>query len=82
MAPALYTSGQLNAVAAAAERKLARGGWSARYADELAHIASDARSAADPEYPCGASLHSVMSYLEGDDDLAWAAESYVPAGAA
>ena len=46
-----------------------RKGYAKRAAD-LRHIAMDAASAADPEYPCTASLESVTWWLEGDDELA------------
>ena len=72
-----------NKLAAAAEWHAARTTFEdqrkgfAKRASDLRHIAMDAASAGDAEYPCEASLESVRWWLESDDALA--AESYIPA---
>lgn len=45
-----------------------------RRAADLRHIAADAACANDPEYPCDASLQSVLTWLWDDTDLARASQ--------
>jgi hypothetical protein len=71
----------LPAIEAAALKLADRYAYHGRHetARALRHIAADAASAGDDEYPCAASLESVEEWLAWDDELALAAESYVPA---
>lgn len=85
----ILTPDQLAKVRAAALRKAAyyEARIDPRYADTtrrlirgLRHTAADCQCAIDDA--CAPSMRSVMIELDEDGDLARAAESYVPAGAA
>jgi hypothetical protein len=75
------TTINFTAVQAAAEKLAGIAADCARIdrAADLLHIAHDAWCAGDPDYPCLASAESVAEWLVDDEELARAAESYVPA---
>lgn len=67
----MLTPTDLHQIADRAESLARTADWHRRTnrAEVLRHIAADALCAADPEYPCAASLASVESWLLDDDEL-------------